>query len=75
MSVLNSSFFREVRNEDYKFGQATKSIWWMPWRRTAKKDVIGCEKLRGVAKYTLIRRCPNGATYLAARQDVRRLNT
>jgi len=23
-----------------------KSIWWMPWRMKAMKDVIGCDKLR-----------------------------
>ena len=26
-----------------------KGVWWMPWRREAKKDVAGCEKFRGVA--------------------------
>jgi hypothetical protein len=26
-----------------------KGVWRMPWRREAKKDVAGCEKLRGVA--------------------------
>ena len=24
------------------FGQATKSIWWMPWRQKAMKGVISC---------------------------------
>ena len=28
------------------------------------KDVVACEKLRGVGKQTLIRRCPNGETHL-----------
>ena len=28
------------------FGQATKSVWWMPWRQKAMKDVISCDKLR-----------------------------
>jgi len=36
----------------------------MPWRQEAKKDVVSCEKLRGVAKQALIRRCPNGETRL-----------
>ena len=27
------------------------------------KDVIACDKLRGVSKYTLIRRFPNGETH------------
>ena len=35
---------------------------WMPRRKWAKKDVYGCEKLRGVAKITVIRRCLNGGT-------------
>src|SRR5215831_480816 len=35
----------------------------MPWRREAMKDVGGCEKLRGVANRTLIRRFPNGETH------------
>ena len=26
-----------------------KSIWWMPWRREAMKDVARCEKPRGAA--------------------------
>jgi hypothetical protein len=32
-----------------EFGQATKGIWWMPWRLEAMKDVVSCEKLRGGA--------------------------
>ena len=39
-----------------------KCMWWMPWRLQAKKDVVACEKLRGVGKQALIRRYPNGAT-------------
>ena len=35
----------------------------MPWRQQAMKDVIACDKLRGVSKYTLIRRFPNGETH------------
>ena len=31
------------------FGQATKSVWWMPWRQKAMKDVISCDKLRRAA--------------------------
>ncbi len=30
-------------------GQATKGIRWMPWRQEAMKDVVSCDKLRGVA--------------------------
>ena len=31
------------------------------------KDVVACDKLRGVGKQTLIRRCPNGETHSACR--------
>ena len=44
------------------WGQATKCMWWMPWRLQAMKDVAACEKLRGAGKRALIRRCPNGET-------------
>jgi hypothetical protein len=30
-------------------GQATKSVWWMPWRQEPMKDVAGYEMLRGAA--------------------------
>jgi len=30
------------------YGQASKRIRWMPWQQKAMKDVIACEKLRGV---------------------------
>jgi len=39
-----------------------KRIRWMPWQSEAMKDVVACEKLRGVGKQTLIRRCLNGGT-------------
>src|SRR5436190_9661557 len=45
------------------WGQATKCMWWMPWRSQAMKDVAACEKLRGAGKRALIRRCPNGETH------------
>ena len=35
---------RELIND-----QANKSVWWMPWHQAPKKDVISCEKTRGVA--------------------------
>ena len=38
----------------------------MPWRQEAMKDVGSCEKLRGVANQTVIRRCPNGETRLGS---------
>ena len=34
----------------------------MPWQSEAMKDVVACEKLRGVGKQTLIRRSLNGGT-------------
>ena len=52
------------------WGQATKCMWWMPWRLQAMKDVAACEKLRGAGKRALIRRCPNGET----RPTVKRLS-
>ena len=30
-------------------GQATKGTRWMPWRQEAMKDVVSCDKFRGVA--------------------------
>ena len=42
--------------------QATKCMWWMPWRSQAMKDVAACVKPRGAGKRALIRRCPNGET-------------
>ena len=51
--------------ENFKFyGQATKSKWWMPWRRKAMKDVASCDKPRGAAKQALIRGSLNGETQL-----------
>ena len=35
--------------EALEFGQATKGVRWMPWRREAMKDVVSCDKLRGAA--------------------------
>ena len=37
----------------------------MPRRKLAMKDVSSCDKLRGAAKRALIRRFPNGATFLS----------
>jgi hypothetical protein len=33
-------------DESKGYGQATKSIRWMPWYPEAMKDVAGCDKLR-----------------------------
>ena len=32
------------------YGQVNKRIRWMPWRQQAMKDVVICDKLRGVDK-------------------------
>ena len=45
-----------------KCGQATKGVWWMPWRREAMKDVVACDMLRGTGKQVLIRRFLNAET-------------
>lgn len=39
-----------------------KGVWWMPWQTRPMKDVVGCDKPRGVAERALIRGCPNGGT-------------
>ena len=31
------------------YGQATKGAWWMPWQKTAMKDVASCDKPRVAA--------------------------
>ena len=36
-----------VHGDDLKYN---KSIWWMPWRIEAMKDVLRCDKRRGAAK-------------------------
>jgi len=46
------------------YGQAIKCIRWMPWQSEAMKDVVTCDKPRGVCKLTLIRGFPNGETHL-----------
>ena len=46
----------------HSYDQASKGAWWMPWRREAMKDVVACDKPRGVGKRALIRGCPNGET-------------
>ena len=46
------------------YDQAIKCIRWMPWQSEAMKDVVTCDKPRGVCKLTLIRGFPNGETHL-----------
>jgi len=41
----------------------TKRARWMPWQSEAMKDVVICDKVRGVDKQTLIRTFPNGETH------------
>ena len=43
-------------------GQVFKSKRWMPWHQEPKKDVVACDKPRGVGKRAVIRGCPNGET-------------
>src|SRR4051812_11827856 len=53
---------RKETEDSQLWSQATKCMWWMPWRLQAMKDVAACEKLRGAGKRALIRRYPNGET-------------
>ena len=50
--------------DEQKRGQATKSARGMPWHWEPMKDVVNCDKLRGVVSRRYIRRFPNGATRL-----------
>ena len=43
-------------------GQVFKSKRWMPWHQEPKKDVVACDKPRGVGKRAVIRGFPNGET-------------
>ena len=43
-------------------GQVFKCTGWMPWHQEPKKDVVACDKPRGVGKRTVIRGSPNGET-------------
>jgi hypothetical protein len=43
-------------------GEATKSLWWMPWRQVPMKDVGHCDKPRGAVNRRYIRGFPNGET-------------
>ena len=36
------------------YGQVNKRFRWMPWQLKAMKDVVACDKLRGVGKQTLL---------------------
>ncbi len=36
----------------------------MPWYQEPMKDVVTCDKPRGVGEQTVIRGCPNGVTPL-----------
>ena len=39
-------FVMDIMGVDVEEG---KCMWWMPWRLQAMKDVVACDKLRGVA--------------------------
>ena len=36
------------------YSQVIKRTRWMPWQPEAMKDVVACDKLRGVGKQTLL---------------------
>ena len=56
----------EKKQKKFEFsasrGEATKGLWWMPWRQVPKKDVGHCEKPRGAVNRRYIRGYPNGET-------------
>ncbi len=64
MLKSNSYYKKKNAEEETNKDQATKSIGWMPWHQAPKKDVAGCEKLRGAASKRYIRRCPNEGTHI-----------
>ena len=43
-----------VKSSFNLYDQANKRIWWMPRQLEAMKDVVACDKLRGVGKQTLL---------------------
>ena len=45
--------------------EATKGVWWMPWRQVPMKDVVHCDKPREVVCRRYIRGCPNGETHVS----------
>ena len=55
-----------VLSKNIIYGQATKSIRWMPWCQEAMKDVASCDKPRGAAKQASIRGFLNGGTQSAS---------
>ena len=54
---------RVVRHCFGLYGQVNKRARWMPRQSEAMKDVVACDKVRGVGKQTLIRTFPNGETH------------
>jgi hypothetical protein len=45
--ILRTALQEGVRG--WRFSQADKCTWWMPWHEPAMKDVASCEKPRGAA--------------------------
>ena len=43
--------------------EATKGLWWMPWRKVPMKDVGHCDKPRVAVNRRYIRGFPNGETH------------
>ena len=44
--VVRASTADDSFKQCKRCGQASKGVRWMPWRRTAMKDVVSCDKLR-----------------------------
>ena len=68
---------RESMTASHQCGQAIKGAWWMPRRREAMKDVVGCDMPRVAVKQALIRGSPNRETgrHWATRWRHRRVNS
>jgi hypothetical protein len=47
MVIRGGYILISVHGDDLKY---SKSIWWMPWRIEAMKDVLRCDKRRLAAK-------------------------
>ncbi len=47
----------------------------MPWRQTPMKDVVHCEKSRGIVYRCYIREFPNGETHCGFMPQYSVLNT
>jgi hypothetical protein len=62
MVVIANMTTAKISIRPYPESKATKSTRRMPWHQKPKKDVVGCDKPRGVACRRYIRGFPNGVT-------------